>query len=99
MSATRPIESLSSGMPLDPVQRSIGMGTIQRWRTFAARVTCAVVAAVAGLNMLVTGSPPMTELSHWPATLSTAAALFGISYLAVCAAEFLLGLVMAPPRL
>ena len=73
------------------------MGTIQRGRTFTARVTCAVVVAFAGLNMLMTGTPSMTELSHWPATFGTAAALFGVGYLAVCGAEFMLGLVMAPP--
>jgi hypothetical protein len=39
----------------------------------------------------------MTELVHWPATLGTAAAIFGISYLAVCGAELVLGIVMAPP--
>ncbi len=73
------------------------MGTIQRRRTFAARVTCAVVVAFAGLNVLVTGTPPMTELRHWPATFGTAAAIFGISYLVVCGVELVLGIVMAPP--
>jgi hypothetical protein len=73
------------------------MGTIHRRRTFVARVTCAVVAAFAGLNVLVTGTPAMTDLSHWPATFGTAAAIFGTSYLVVCGAEFVLGIVMAPP--
>jgi hypothetical protein len=73
------------------------MGTIQRLRTFGIRVTGAAVLAVIALNVLVTDTPRLTEIARWPATLGTAGALFGLAYLAVCAAELLLSLVMGPP--
>jgi hypothetical protein len=74
------------------------MGTFQRLRTFGVRVTLAAVLAFAGLNVLVTDAPRLTDLAGWPATLGTAVALFGVCYLAVCGAELLLGLVIGPPR-
>jgi hypothetical protein len=73
------------------------LGTIQRLRTFGVRVTLAAVLAFLSLNVLVTDAPRLTDASRWPATLGTALALFGVCYLAVCAAELLLSLLLGAP--
>jgi hypothetical protein len=73
------------------------LGTIQRRRTFGVRVTLAAVLACLALNILVTGTPRLTDAVRLPVTLGTALALFGVSYLAVCAAELLLSLVLGAP--
>lgn len=73
------------------------LGTIQRLRTFGVRVTLAAVLAFLSLNILVTDAPRLTDVSRWPATLGTALALFGVCYLAVCAAELVLSLVLGAP--
>ena len=73
------------------------MGTIQRLRTFGVRITGAAILALIALNVLVTGTPALTDAARLPATLGTALALFGVCYLAVCAAELLLSLVLGAP--
>jgi hypothetical protein len=61
------------------------------------RVTLAAALAFVALNVLVTGTPRLTDAARWPATLGTALALFGVCYLGVCAAELLLSLVLGAP--